>query len=54
MLDHYKSDDVDTAQSQLDAYSYLDKAVTGDGTLTLTCYDFKPGVDITVHLEVVT
>ncbi|HCA71653.1 MAG TPA: hypothetical protein DHW78_07305 [Ruminococcaceae bacterium] len=54
VMDLVQSDDVDTAQSQLDAYSYLDKAVTGDGTLTLTCYDFKPGVDITVHLEVVT
>jgi hypothetical protein len=54
IMDLIQSDDVDTAQSQLDAYSYLDKAVTGDGTLTLTCYDFKPNVDITVHLEVVT
>ena len=54
VMDLVQADDVGTAQSQLDAYSYLDKAVTGDGTLTLTCYDFKPGVDITVHLEVVT
>lgn len=54
IMDLVQSDDVDTAQAQLDAYGYLDKAVTGDSTLTLTCYDFKPGIDITVHLEVVT
>jgi len=53
IMDLVQSDDVDTAQSQLDAYSCINRATTADGSLTLISYYAKPDVDINVHLEVI-
>ena len=53
LMDLVQSDDIDTAQSQLDAYACVSRAKTADEQLTVICYDFKPDVNITVQLEVV-
>lgn len=42
-----------TAKQQLEAYGYLGKVVTSDGSILLTCYEVKPLVDLTLTLKVV-
>lgn len=46
------SDNADTAENEEEAFSYIKKVETGDGTLILTCRDDKPEVDMTILLEV--
>ena len=53
IMDLVQSDTVETAQSQLDAYSCINRATTANGSLTLMCYYAKPDADINVHLEVI-
>lgn len=47
------SDTTATAITQLEAYSYLGRMVTGAGTLAATCYSSKPAVDLPLVLKVV-
>ena len=53
IMDLVQSNTIETAQSQLDAYSCINRATTADSSLTLMCYYAKPDVDLTVHLEVI-
>ena len=46
------SDNADTVENEEEAFSYIKKVETGDGTLILTCRDDKPEVDMTILLEV--
>jgi len=51
---HASNATVATDKLEIEAYSYIDKAViSADNTLTLTAYDYKPLTDINVKIEVV-
>lgn len=39
------------AKSQSEAYGYVDRGETGDGTLTLYCYNLKPASDFEVSVK---
>jgi hypothetical protein len=42
-----------TAKAQLEAYGYIGRIDTGSGQITVTCYEDKPAVDLTLVLKVV-
>jgi hypothetical protein len=42
-----------TAVAQLEAYGYIGRIDTGSGQITVTCYEDKPAVDLTLALKVV-
>lgn len=41
----------ENAKNQGKAFGYVDRGVTGDGTLTLYCYNSKPGADFQVAIK---
>lgn len=43
---------LDTAQAQQEAWTMVSKAVAGSGSITFTCFEDKPGVDIPIQVEV--
>ena len=48
------SADIATAKLQSEAYSYISTAnITSDNTITLTCWDFVPTVDLNFEIEVI-
>lgn len=48
------SSDIATAKLQSEAYSYISTAnITSDNTITLTCWDFVPTVDLNFEIEVI-
>lgn len=47
------ADTLETAVAQKEAWSMVSKAVTGDGTVTFTCFEDVPGVEIPILIEVV-
>jgi hypothetical protein len=53
LADVVLSDTAATAQEQLDAYGYVGRIDTADGSVTATCYESKPSVDLTLALKVV-
>jgi hypothetical protein len=46
------SDDTDTALAQEESWGYVSRGVTADGSITFTCYEDKPEVDIPLQIEV--
>lgn len=44
--------DLDTALAQQEAWGMVSKAVAGSGSITFTCFEDKPSVDIPVQVEV--
>jgi hypothetical protein len=46
------SDDTDTALAQEESWGYVSRGVTADGSITFTCYEDKPQVDIPLQIEV--
>lgn len=47
------SDDVETAMTQMEAWSMVHKAVTIDGAIVFTCFEDKPEVSLTLQIEVI-
>lgn len=47
------SDAAETARAQLEAYALVGRIDVGAGSVTVTCYDSAPAVDLTVSLKVV-
>lgn len=46
------SEDTETAVAEQDAFSVVDDLDTADGSITFTCLQEKPEVDLTIQLEV--
>ncbi len=44
------SDDTSTAQNQLTNWAYVSKMVTSNDSITATCFDSKPSIDLNVSL----
>ena len=44
------SSDTTTAQSQLTNWAYVSKMETSNGSVTATCFDSKPSIDLNVSL----
>lgn len=53
IIDIVTSDVVDTGKEEIKQWSYIAKAVSGDDTITFTCYDNKPTIDLNVKIKVV-
>lgn len=53
IIDVVLSSTTDTAKSQLEAFSCLSKIETADGSITATCLDTKPTIDIPIKLKVI-
>lgn len=52
-VDVVLSSTTETAKSQLEAFSCLSKIETADGSITATCLDTKPTIDIPIKLKVI-
>lgn len=46
------SEDADTRQAEKEAFSLVDDLETADGSITFTCFEDKPEVDLNIQLEV--
>ena len=46
------SDDTDTALAQEESWGYVSRGVTADGSITFTCYEDKPEVNLPLQIEV--
>ena len=46
------SDDTNMALAQEEAWGYVSRGVTVDGSITFTCYEDKPEVDLFLQIEV--
>ena len=53
IIDVVLSSTTETAKSQLEAFSCLSKVETADGSITATCLDTKPTIDIPIKLKVI-
>lgn len=53
IIDVVLSSTSETAKSQLEAFSCLSKVETADGSITATCLDTKPTIDIPIKLKVI-
>lgn len=53
IIDVVLSQITETAKSQLEAFSCLSKIETTDGSITATCLDTKPTIDIPIKLKVI-
>lgn len=52
-IDVIISDDINKGIAEERAYSYITRAVTGNGTITAYCYEQKPAVDLNIMVEVI-
>ena len=46
------SADADTALAEKEAFAFVDDLDTADGSVTFTCFEDKPEVDLSIHMEV--
>lgn len=46
------SDDTGTALAQEESWGYVSRGVTADGSITFTCYEDKPEVNLPLQIEV--
>ena len=46
------ADDIETAMAQEEAWGMVSRGVTADGSVTFTCYEEKPELNLTVQIEV--
>lgn len=53
IIDVVLSSTSETAKSQLEAFSCLSKIETANGSITATCLDTKPTIDIPIKLKVI-
>lgn len=53
IVDLVQSATQSTAESELEAWAYISKIVTADGSITATCYADKPTVDLNIQLKAV-
>ncbi len=42
-----------TAKTQLNNWAYISKMETSNGSITSTCFDYKPSVDLSISLTVI-
>lgn len=52
-IDLIVSDNVATGKKEEIAFSYFTKAITGNGILTVYCYETKPDVNLNIMIEVI-
>lgn len=52
-VDVVLSSTTETAINQIDAFSCISKIETSDGSLTATCFLYKPSIDVPIKLKVV-
>lgn len=53
ILDVSISSNVATGISEAEQWEYITQAVTGAGTITFSCYETRPDIDLTVNVKVV-
>ena len=53
VVDIVLSADTTTAASELEAWGYISKIDTADGSITATCFEDKPTVDLNIQIKVV-
>lgn len=53
ILDISVSSVVATGILEVKNFAYISKAETGNGTITFSCYEHKPTVDMTINIKVV-
>lgn len=51
-VDVVLSSTTETAINQIDAFSCISKIETSDGSLTATCFSYKPSIDVPIKLKV--
>ena len=47
------ADDIETALTQEENWALVSRGVTADGSITFTCYEDKPTVNVPVQIEVI-
>ena len=52
-VDVVLSSTTETAINQIDAFSCISKIETSDGSVTATCFSYKPSIDVPIKLKVV-
>lgn len=53
IIDVVLDENIDTAKSQLEAWSCVSKVETGTDSITVTCFENKPDVAIPIQIKVV-
>ena len=46
------ADNTEAALKQIEAFGYISKGKTGDGTITFTCLEYKPEVNLAIQIEI--
>ena len=49
---HFGAVYTENREAEKDAFALVDQLDTSDGTVTFTCFEDKPGADITIQMEV--
>lgn len=52
-VDVVLSSTTETAINQIDAFSCISKIETSDGSVTATCFSYKPSINVPIKLKVV-
>ena len=53
IIDLIVSDDVELGKEEMAQWSYITKAVTGENTITFSCYENKPTITLNFKTKVV-